>query len=190
MTKGDREGRIFLPHPHTNNGFFSCSPLNTSFYIGKTWKRLQENPEFTEIRHCDVIFNISMTSQISVWLLVFYLSHGYLAWVKTTETRIWCARIFRINPCPSNNFCPGNVCFLPLLQISKGTSHYFWSWKQTLWTLIRLLLREQSDLGSYCLQYSNPMCISRCEQTAIVVNDRESIKIVLLKAERATSLSP
>ena len=31
--------------------------------------------------------------------------------------------------------------------------HVFVSWKQTLWTLIRLLQREQSDLGPYCLQY-------------------------------------
>ena len=36
MTNGDHKGQIFLSHPHTNNGFFSCSPLNTSFYIGKT----------------------------------------------------------------------------------------------------------------------------------------------------------
>ena len=28
MTNGDREGRIFLSHPHTYNGFLSCSPLN------------------------------------------------------------------------------------------------------------------------------------------------------------------
>ena len=35
---------------------------------------------------------------------------------------------------------------------------------QTPWTLIRLLLlREQSDLGPYCLQYRLPKCISRCE---------------------------
>ena len=30
MTNGDPEGRIFLSHPHTNIGLFSCSPL---FYI-------------------------------------------------------------------------------------------------------------------------------------------------------------
>ena len=35
MTIGDREGQIFLSHPHTNNGFFFL-PLNTSFYTGKT----------------------------------------------------------------------------------------------------------------------------------------------------------
>ena len=36
-------------------------------------------------------------------------------------------------------------------------------WKQTLWTLIRLLLREQSDLGSYCLQYWLPKYTRRWE---------------------------
>ena len=33
MTNGDPEGWIFLSQPHTNNGFFSCSPLNTSFIL-------------------------------------------------------------------------------------------------------------------------------------------------------------
>ena len=37
------------------------------------------------------------------------------------------------------------------------------SWKQTIWTQIRLLLREQSDLGPYCLQYRLPRNINRCE---------------------------
>ena len=27
MTNGDRKEQIFLSHPHTNNGFFSCSLL-------------------------------------------------------------------------------------------------------------------------------------------------------------------
>ena len=40
------------------------------------------------------------------------------------------------------------------------------SWKQTLWTLIKLLLREQCDLGPYCLQNRQQMR----EQTAIIVN--------------------
>ena len=34
MTNGDLEGQIFLSDPNTNYGFFSCSPLNTSFYLG------------------------------------------------------------------------------------------------------------------------------------------------------------
>ena len=35
------------------------------------------------------------------------------------------------------------------------------SWKQTLWTLIRLLFREQSDLGPYGLQCRLPKYISK-----------------------------
>ena len=53
MTNGDTEGRIFISHPHTINGFFSCSPLNTTFYVEK---RLPEVPEYAEMRtwHDDV----------------------------------------------------------------------------------------------------------------------------------------
>ena len=29
---------------------------------------------------------------------------------------------------------------------------YFFAYRQTVWTLIRLLLEEQSDLGPHCLQ--------------------------------------
>ena len=36
-------------------------------------------------------------------------------------------------------------------------------WKQTLWTLIKLLLREQSNLGPYGLQYRLPKYNSRWE---------------------------
>ena len=38
---------------------FSCSPLNTSFYIGKKHeKRLPENPENAAIRHGGVIVSL------------------------------------------------------------------------------------------------------------------------------------
>ena len=37
---------------------FSCSPLNTSFYIGKTLKRLPENPEYAEMLQGDVILTL------------------------------------------------------------------------------------------------------------------------------------
>ena len=43
MTAGDRKGQIFLNHPHTNNGSFSSSQLNTSFFI---LKKLPEVPEY------------------------------------------------------------------------------------------------------------------------------------------------
>ena len=38
------EGPIFLSHPCTNNGFFSCSPSNTAFILFK--ERLTEVPEY------------------------------------------------------------------------------------------------------------------------------------------------
>ena len=44
MTNGDHEGQIS----------FSCSPLNTAFYIRKH-EKLQENLDVTEMRHGDVI---------------------------------------------------------------------------------------------------------------------------------------
>ena len=49
MTNGDRERRIFLSHPHKNNGFFTCSLLNIAFYVFK--KEPKEVPEYAEIRH-------------------------------------------------------------------------------------------------------------------------------------------
>ena len=56
MTNGDHEGRLFLSHPHTNNGFFF---LLTTKYLIVYWKkhekRLPENPENAEMRHGDVI---------------------------------------------------------------------------------------------------------------------------------------
>ena len=70
MTNHDHEGCIFLSHPHTNNGFFSCSTLNTSFYNEKKIiKRAPKNPKNAKIRQRDVIFNIIMTSRIDVRLM-------------------------------------------------------------------------------------------------------------------------
>ena len=50
MANGDRERRIFLSHPHKNNGFFTCSSLlNIAFYVFK--KEPKEVPEYAEMRH-------------------------------------------------------------------------------------------------------------------------------------------
>ena len=77
MTNSDCEGQIFLSHPHTNNGIFFL--LTTKYHIlyyknMHMRRRRPENPEYTEMRHGDAIFNISMMSQIDVQLFVFYLS--------------------------------------------------------------------------------------------------------------------
>ena len=54
MTNSDREGQIFLSHPHTNNGFFFLLIIKYRIFILE--KRIQEVPEYAEMRH------ITMTS--------------------------------------------------------------------------------------------------------------------------------
>ena len=46
--------------------YFSCSPLNNSFYIEKTCKRLPENSEYAEMRHGDVILTLHWRHE-SAW---------------------------------------------------------------------------------------------------------------------------
>ena len=63
MTKGDRAGRIFLSHPHTNIGFFFLlTTKHCILYWKKNMKRLPEDPEFAEIRHGDVILTLRASS--------------------------------------------------------------------------------------------------------------------------------
>ena len=50
MTNGDPDGRILLSHPHTNNGFFSCSSLNSTFLIFK-----KGSHKFLIMLRCDII---------------------------------------------------------------------------------------------------------------------------------------
>ena len=44
-----------------------------------------------------------------------------------------------------------SVCLCRLLNILADFKPIF-AYRQTVWTLIRLLLKEQSDLGPHCLQ--------------------------------------
>ena len=44
------------------------------------------------------------------------------------------------------------VCLCHLLNILANFSNLLFAYRQTVWTLIRLLLEEQSDLGIHCLQ--------------------------------------
>ena len=44
MANRDHEGRIFISHSHTNNGFFSCSPLNNLYFtLEKHEKSFKKN---------------------------------------------------------------------------------------------------------------------------------------------------
>ena len=44
------------------------------------------------------------------------------------------------------------VCLCCLLNILADFLNLFFAYRQKVWTLIRLLLKEQSDLGPHCLQ--------------------------------------
>ena len=56
------------------------------------------------------------------------------------------------------------ICLLHYAAYIQMHSRLILSWKQTLWTLIRLLLMEQSNPGPYCLQYRPLKYISRRER--------------------------
>ena len=43
-------------------------------------------------------------------------------------------------------------CLCRLLNILANFSKLFFAYRQTVWTQIILLLKEQSDLGPHCLQ--------------------------------------
>ena len=44
------------------------------------------------------------------------------------------------------------VCLCRLLHLLANFSNLHFAYRQTVWTQIRLLLKEQSDLGPHCLQ--------------------------------------
>ena len=53
---------------------------------------------------------------------------------------------------PRKNASENVVCLCRLLNILANFSKLFFAYRQTVWTLIRLLLKEQSELGPHCLQ--------------------------------------
>ena len=62
------------------------------------------------------------------------------------------------------NTYPARKCLLSISAAHiRMYSGLILSWRQTLWTLIRLLLREQSDMGTYWLQDWPPKYMSRIE---------------------------
>ena len=58
MTNDDREGRICISHPHTNNGFIFLLTTNYLIFIEKKLEKASKNPEYAEMRHGDVILKL------------------------------------------------------------------------------------------------------------------------------------
>ena len=78
MTNGDHEGRIFLSHPHTNNGLFF---LLTTKYVILYWKNIKKDfQKILNTLRCDMVTSFSHFNDVtdrraaSVRLFVFYLS--------------------------------------------------------------------------------------------------------------------
>ena len=95
MTNGDPEGRIFLSHPHTNNGFFS---LLTTIYLILNWKKHETDfKKILNMLRFDVVTSFKDYNDIAhrcaadVKLFVFYLSLG-LVWVcEINRIHHWCS---------------------------------------------------------------------------------------------------
>ena len=98
MTNGDPEGRVFYPILTQIVDSFSCSPLCTTFYIEKRWKRLPEYHEFAEMRHGDVILTLQWRHRstwgqlaVDVRIFVFWIFPG-LVWVcEVNRIHHWCS---------------------------------------------------------------------------------------------------
>ena len=58
MTIGDHEGRIFLSHPHTHDGYIFLLTSKHLILYYKNMNNLPENHEFAEVRHGDVILTL------------------------------------------------------------------------------------------------------------------------------------
>ena len=63
MSNGDREGRVYLSHPHKNYRILILLTTKYRIFIGNTCKRLSENTEFAEMRHGDVILRLQRRSE-------------------------------------------------------------------------------------------------------------------------------
>ena len=90
MTNGDREGLIFLSHPHTNNGFFNL--LTTILE--------KHEKGFQKILHslrCDMMtsfyhYNVVTELRVAyVWLFVVCLSHWLVRVCGKNRIHRWCS---------------------------------------------------------------------------------------------------
>ena len=82
MTNGYREGRTFVSHPHTNNGFFLLLSIKYCIFIFKKgfqkilntlsydiiwWRYFNNNNDITFLPTCGSLFFIFSTGWYRVW---------------------------------------------------------------------------------------------------------------------------
>ena len=73
------------------------------------------------------------------------------------------------------------VCLCRLLNILANFSKLFFAYWQTVWTQIRLLLKEQSDLGPHCLQ--KWLLKSQAEDKAALIVVIGPLRVKMLKRD-------
>ena len=98
-------------------------------------------------------------TNVSARVVISAISNSIIA--PTTISRLLDILLSHIHPillriltlnAPRKTASENVVCLCRLLNILANFSNLFFAYRQTVWTLIRLLLKEQSDLGPHCLQ--------------------------------------
>ena len=119
--------------------FISCSMPGMGNDTQNCSERLTNLPNYS---HC---FIISVKRNVPSWKTAFLLCPSFaLCWYilqypLTLKT-------------PRKPASENVTCFCRLLNILANFSNLFFAYRQTVWTQIRLLLEEQSDLGPHGLQ--------------------------------------
>ena len=72
--------------------------------------------------------------------------------ISVLWTDFWSYCFFLILKMPRKTTSENVICFCRLRHPLANFSNILFAYRQIVWTQIRLLLEEQSDLGPYCLQ--------------------------------------
>ena len=75
----------------------------------------------------------------------FLLIWGFRLWIEYMH------RLLTLRA-PRKTVSENVICLCHLLHLLANFSNLHFAYRQTVWTQIRLLLKEQSDLGPHCLQ--------------------------------------
>ena len=93
--------------------------------------------------NCDMLFRFEIIS--NCMRIILWLSTKVLTILQNLFTVLTLKA-------PRKSASENVVCLCRLLHLLANFSKLHFAYRQTVWTKIRLLLKEQSDLGPHCLQ--------------------------------------
>ena len=142
---------MYLSNHHPYKSLFtllSTANIKSSCFIF-TWYITKQNVEISALQGTSNEYPQHMCSWRNkkniMWITSLILSYGNYTnqhfSVKTLTLKM-----------PRKPASENVVCLCRLLNILANFSNLFLHYRQTVWTQIRLLLKEQSDLGPHCLQ--------------------------------------